>query len=177
MSADPCSSSHQQIGCFAPGAAEKKFIYPVTFATFRALTLAAALALAACQSQGDQPDLPGNPDDNRPWSEIAPDETVRFTGTEPFWGGHVSGGTLVYETPETPEGTTITVDRFDGRGGLSWSGTLNDGAFTMTLTPGDCSDGMSDRTYPFVVTLQIADEMRSGCAWTEARPFEGPAAP
>ncbi|MCW2395620.1 MULTISPECIES: COG3650 family protein [unclassified Sphingobium] len=147
----------------------------VTLNIVRALPL--ALLLAGCQSHGDEPNVPGNRDDNRPYSEIAANETVRFTGTEPFWGGQVAGKTLVYETPETPKGERIAVERFDGRGGLSWSGTLNAAPFTMTLTPGDCSDGMSDRTYPFVATLQIGDALRSGCAWSDAHPFKGDAAP
>ena len=49
--------------------------------------------------------------------------------------------------------------------------------FALAVTPGDCSDGMSDRTYPFVATLQVAGEQRNGCAWTERRPFTGSAAP
>ena len=47
----------------------------------------------------------------------------------------------------------------------------------MTVTPGACSDGMSDRTYPYTVTLKIGDDTREGCAWTDAQPFEGPEAP
>ncbi len=80
---------------------------------------------------------------------------MRFTGAEPFWGGEVAGGTLSYSTPETPDGETIAVERFAGRGGLSFNGTLGEQAFEMMVTPLECSDGMSDRTYPFTVTLQI----------------------
>jgi len=144
---------------------------------FSTLLLASLVALTACQSRGDEATVPGNTDDDRPYSGIGADETVRFTGTEPFWGGRVAGETLTYETPEDPDGETIAVDRFEGRGGLSWSGTLDGAAFTMTVTPAECSDGMSDRVYPFVATLQIGDAMRSGCAWTEAQPFSGPEAP
>ena len=45
--------------------------------------------------------------------------------------------------------------RFAGRGGLSYSGTIDGRSFDMAVTPAECSDGMSDRTYPFVVTLRI----------------------
>ena len=62
-------------------------------------------------------------------------------------------------------------------GGLGFSGTLDGAAFDMTVTPGACSDGMSDRTYPYTVTLKIGDDTREGCAWTDAQPFEGPEAP
>lgn len=138
------------------------------------LALIAPLVLSACGANPDKPDLPG---DDRPYSGIASDETVRFTGTEPFWGGEVSGEKLTYTTPDSPEGEVITVDRFDGRGGLSWSGKLGEASFTMTVTPAECSDGMSDRTYPFVATLQTGEELRSGCAWSETKPFSGPEAP
>jgi len=136
------------------------------------------LALAACQSGGpDGSVLPGNPDDDHPFSEVAADETLHFTGTEPFWGGDVTGEKMLYKTPEQPDGQTITVSRFAGRGGLSYSGTLDGAPFTMAVTTGICSDGMSDRSYPFVVTLQLGDAMRTGCAWSDTHAFKGPEAP
>lgn len=120
---------------------------------------------------------PGNSEDTAPYSGIARDETVHFTGTEPFWGGEASGGTLTYSTPENIDGTTIRVERFAGRGGLSLSGQLDGAPFDMAITPGACSDGMSDRTYPFTVTLQVRGEQRNGCAWTERQSFTGPEHP
>jgi uncharacterized membrane protein len=150
----------------------------------RLIALIAALPLAACQPDGGSPtpaqadgvDLPdaGSSD---AWSGIGPDETLRFTGTEPFWGGQVTGGSLTYNTPENIDGTTIAVERFAGRGGLSFSGDYEGAAFEMAVTPGECSDGMSDRTYPFTVTLLVGGEQRNGCGWTERQPFEGPEHP
>jgi uncharacterized membrane protein len=134
------------------------------------------LALAAC-GQGGGPDVPGDRSDAQAFDGIGPGETIRFTGTEPFWGGEVSDGSLTYSTPEDLDGTKIAVTRFAGRGGLSLSGELAGRRFDMTITPGMCSDGMSVRTYPFVVTLRIGEETRNGCGWTEARPFSGPEAP
>ncbi len=107
------------------------------------------------------------------FSAIGADETIRFTGTEPFWGGSVTGAELVYSTPENQDGDKIAVRRFAGNNGLGFSGSLNGGPFDMTVTPGSCSDGMSDRTYPFTVTLKLGEEQRSGCAWTERTPFSG----
>lgn len=125
-----------------------------------------ALALGACQAGGDH-SLPGDSNDHAAYAGIGPDETIRFTGTEPFWGATAQGDQLVYTTPERPEGTTIAVKRFAGRGGLSFSGMLDGAKFDLTITPGECSDGMSDRTYPFTATLLVAGETRKGCAWTE----------
>ena len=155
---------------------------------------ACTLLFAACQSQqaADEPaaaeDLaeagaaadaavPGDADETAPYSEIAEDEVLRFTGTEPFWGGEVSGKTLKYSTPEDQDGTVIAVERFAGRGGISYSGLLDGADFEMTITPLECSDGMSDRTYPFTVTLEIGEDKRNGCAWSEQHPFEGPEHP
>lgn len=135
-----------------------------------------ALMLAACQSGGDT-NVPGDKSDTQPFSGIAADETLRFTGTEPFWGGEATGRTLRYSIPEHQDGIEIIVERFAGRGGLSLSGDLDGRPFDMMVTPGQCSDGMSDRTYPYVVTLRIGSEVRNGCGWTDDEPFEGPAAP
>jgi len=143
------------------------------------LACAAASLLAACQPQNGAADgvLPGNSDGTEPYDGIAEDEVLRFTGTEPFWGGEVNGNTLRYSTPDDQEGTAIEVERFAGRGGISFSGRLGDASFDMTVTPLGCSDGMSDRTYPFAVTLEIGDETRIGCAWSDRCPFEGPENP
>lgn len=100
-------------------------------------------------------------------------ETFRFAGNEPFWGGEVTGTSLRYSTPENVDGVTVAVERFAGLGGLGLSGKLDGENFDMAITEEPCSDTMSDRTYPFSVTLRIGREGRSGCGWTDARPYEG----
>jgi uncharacterized membrane protein len=138
---------------------------------YRVMILAPALLLAACQSAGEGERT------TEPYAAIGADETIRFTGTEPFWGGEVTGERLLYSTIENPDGTAIAVGRFAGNSGLGFSGTLAGARFDMTVTEGECSDGMSDRTYPLTVTLMVGEEQRNGCAWTEARPFSGPGNP
>lgn len=138
----------------------------------------ALLALAACHSGPHEgAAMPGDSQDHQPFSAVAPDEQLHFTGTEPFWGGEVTATQMTYKTPEKPDGQAVAVSRFAGRGGLSFSGTLDGAAFTMAVTAGACSDGMSDRSYPFVVTLQHGDATRTGCGWSDRHPFTGPAAP
>ena len=110
-------------------------------------------------------------EDTAPFSGIAESERVHFTGTEPFWGGEVASGQLRYTTPENPDGQTIQVERFAGRGGVSFSGMLGARNLDMMVTPGKCSDGMSDRTYPLTVTLRLGEEVRDGCAWSDAEPY------
>ncbi|AIT80970.1 COG3650 family protein [Novosphingobium pentaromativorans] len=142
----------------------------VPFVTRRVLLLS-PLILAACQPGASN--VPGDSNDHQPWSGIGENEVVHFLGTEPFWGGQADGTRLTYTTPENQAGETISVSRFAGRGGLSFSGTLSGGEMTLAITPGECSDGMSDTAYPFGVTLRIGDEVRQGCAWTARNPRMG----
>ena len=130
---------------------------------FCALVLA---SLTACQSGSDE-SVPGDTSDTEPFSHIAEDATLRLLGTEPFWGATIADGGLIWTTPENIDGTTVTVARFAGRGGLSFSGELDGAAMDVAITPGECSDGMSDRTYPFHATIQIGARKYSGCAWRE----------
>ncbi|RJX68113.1 hypothetical protein D6858_09355 [Tsuneonella suprasediminis] len=134
-------------------------------------------ALAGCSASGGNGNMPGDTEDWSPYAGIGENETVRFTGTEPFWGGTVAGQTLIYSTPESTEGKAIGVERFAGRGGISWSGMYGGAPLVLAVTPGKCSDGMSDRSYPFVATLQVAGEQRNGCAWSDKKPFSGPEHP
>ena len=142
---------------------------------------AASLTLAGCQQSGaeagGQATSSASDRSTEPYAGVNEGETIRFTGTEPFWGGEVTGDELRYTTPENQEGAVIAVERFAGNNGVAYSGVLNGSAFDMTVTPGQCSDGMSDRMYPFTVTLKIADETRGGCAWTDRMRFTGPENP
>ena len=130
------------------------------------------LFLAACSSEPDAA-LPGNAQDDQPFSGIGESEMLSLTGTEPFWSGEIVGRQLTYTTPEDMDGTRVAVSRFAGRGGLSYSGELSGQPLDIAITPAPCSDGMSDRSYPFTVTLQIGEEQRNGCGWSDAQPFTG----
>lgn len=145
----------------------------------RLASLSLVLILAACQGDaGRTAQGEGVRDGPGPaFAGIKPDERLRFTGTEPFWGGDAQGSELTWTTPENPQGTRVKVSRFDGNNGLSFSGALGGQGFDMAVTEAACSDGMSDRTYPFTVSMRLGGEVRQGCAWTERRPFTGPAAP
>ena len=135
--------------------------------------------LAACNSHGGAGDAttPTGGSKAAIYAGVAPGDTLQFTGTEPFWGGSVKGEALTYQTPERPDGAVIAVRRFAGNNGLNFSGELDGRAFDMAVTEAACSDGMSDRSYPFTVTLQLGGELRNGCAWTDARKFTGPERP
>ena len=131
-----------------------------------------ALGLAACTPAQDGIDPGGETFD-----QVAADEVVTLVGTEPFWNVAIDKGEALYTTPENQPGTRFAVTRFAGNNGLGFSGELDGRAFTATLTPGDCSDGMSDRTFPFVATIALGEETLRGCGYTSSQPFTGDAAP
>ncbi len=133
----------------------------------RATVLALPLMLLAACGQGGAANVPGDTGDESAYAGIADDAVIHLTGAEPFWGGMVEGGWLTYTTPEDIEGRRLSVTRFAGRGGLSFSGVLQGQPLDLAVTPGTCSDGMSERTYPYVATLQIGSEQRFGCAWLD----------
>jgi len=151
-------------------------MYRAPYLAFVAAPL--ALMLAACHSDGGpHGNVPGDTASNAPFHGIAPNEELHFLGTEPFWGGHAKGTVLTYTTPEDAEGQTITVSRFAGRGGIAFSGKFHGQTFDMAVTEGECSDGMSDKAYPFSVTLHVEGNIRTGCAWSVEHPATGPAKP
>lgn len=135
----------------------------------RALALAPLLAAASCGSETGNP----KPGDVPVFDGIGESEVITALGNEPFWSARIEGAQLTYSTPDNIEGTAIAVTRFAGNGGLGISGTIDGAALQLALTPGACSDGMSDRTYPYGATLAIGDTTLSGCAYTDAQPFAG----
>lgn len=139
------------------------------------IAISLVASLGACQQHhGAAGQVPGDAASTAPFAEIAAGDVVRFTGTEPFWGGDVTGDLLTWTTPEKIDGVTARVTRFAGRGGMGFTGTLDGRPFTMTVSEGACSDGMSDRAYPFTVSVQLGqDPLLTGCGWTSANGFTG----
>ncbi len=133
------------------------------------LLLAAA---AACTPAADGIDPKG-----KTFDAVAPEEAVTLTGTEPFWTLAIAAGEGVWTTPDNQPGTRFAVERFAGNNGLGFSGELDGKPLTATLTPGECSDGMSDRRFPFVATIALGGETFEGCGYTTSQPFNGGEAP
>ena len=136
------------------------------------LAISAALLLAACTKAPDAA-LPGNAEDDQPFAAIGEDEVIRVLGTEPFWGGEIAHGMVTWSTPDNPDGQRVPVTRFAGRGGLSFSGELDGRQLDIAITPATCSDGMSDRTYPYAATVQHGDQQLNGCGWSEREGYTG----
>ncbi len=104
--------------------------------------------------QGDEPGFP---------------TSFRALGTEPFWALHVSDERLRYSTPEDQEGKSVPFTRdVTAPGEVALRAELDGKPLVLTGRIANCSDGMSDREYPFAVELRVGDELRKGCA----RPIE-----
>jgi uncharacterized membrane protein len=87
-----------------------------------------------------------------------------LVGTEPFWGGTVTGTSVRYMVPERQFGDVVETRRTYGPGSETYSGTFRGQPFVLTLRRAPCSDGMSERPFAFTATLQVAGETRRGCA-------------
>lgn len=135
------------------------------------------VALAACT------ETPGDISrDASPFDGINKAATISVGGTEPFWSLDIAptagGYEARYSTPEQPDLVPFAVSRFAGNNGLGFSGQTQRRSINLALTPGKCSDGMSDRTYPYTATLLIGDDTLYGCAHTDLEPFiEGEVVP
>jgi len=132
---------------------------------FLCLSVSIVLALSAC-SQADSIDAGGATFDG-----IAPNSSITLTGAEPFWGLEIEPEgdgkySARFNHSEDIDGSEFIATRFAGNNGLGFSGTLDGKAVHVALTPGECSDGMSERTYPFTATLALGDEVLFGCAFT-----------
>lgn len=138
----------------------------------------AMLSLTACRAEPIANDVAGNAGNadvvatapaNLAEPPAAPPLTqptarYRFTGNEPFWGGTIDGTTILYQTPEDQAGQTIAATVTTEGATTRYSGTLEGRPFVLKLTPGTCSDGMSDTVYPLHAVLAVRGEARQGCA-------------
>ncbi|QNP39969.1 COG3650 family protein [Lysobacter solisilvae (ex Woo and Kim 2020)] len=95
--------------------------------------------------------------------EHAPVLAFRGFGTEPFWSARVDGDTLVFSTPENQAGTTMHGRRVPSLTGFVFIGKDGERDFHLGLTPGACSDGMSDNRYDYVATFILGDTTYKGC--------------
>ena len=93
---------------------------------------------------------------------IAP---ISGIGTEPFWTVRTEGRCVTYSTPEDQSGTRVWTTATTTAGATKWVGALRGKPFELIVTPkADCSDGMSDKTYPMEIVLKVNGEVRHGCA-------------
>ena len=126
--------------------------------------------LAAC-SQGSEPIKGGaEPAPDAPvLSGVDLSQPVRLLGTEPFWGIELTGSELVYSGLERPE-QRAPQPQATLQGNVATFQTQSEAGtpFNVTLTATECSDGMSDRTYPLTAMVKVGEETLMGCAAASA---------
>ena len=147
-----------------------------------AMALTPLVLLAACAQPADEQPAgeqtaseeadseppSGTAERNGASESIIPAE-FKALGTEPFWAltstGTGTAHSLRYSAPGNIEGTLVTIQEESAAAETRRiTGTLDDEPFTLVLTVEQCSDGMSDRDYPFAARIVLGDETLSGCA-------------
>jgi len=133
------------------------------------LAALAVLTVAAC-SPAEEPAPPAPAPEPAPvLAGVDLAQPVRALGTEPFWSVELTGTEMIYTTPEPPEqrapqpapvvqGTTATYE----------AETTDGVVLSVTLVATECSDGMSDRTYPLTAMIKVGDLELTGCAASSA---------
>ncbi|GAW41740.1 hypothetical protein SH203_02149 [Brevundimonas sp. SH203] len=126
----------------------------------------AGLSLAGCYDRDDaKPKTAPEPQAAAVLGGVDLGKPVRALGTEPFWGVEITPDALIYTRVDQPtqrapnHGATVqgTVATFA-------SSTDLNKAMNVTLIATECSDGMSDRTYPLTARVEIGDDTLTGCA-------------
>ena len=92
-------------------------------------------------------------------------EPLRALGTEPFWALDIDTGGLKFITPDDTSGIrfpstapTISADT------VVWSLQAEHGTIEARVWAEKCSDGMSDREYPFASQVIVHGTTYRGCA-------------
>ena len=132
--------------------------------------LAALSLLAACTQEPAQgPDRPETPAPPPVLGGVDLGQPVRALGTEPFWGVDIAPARITYSGVDRPvqaapnPGPAVT-----GTMATWTTQTAQGNALEITLIATECSDGMSDRTYPLTARVVVGSETLQGCAASTA---------
>jgi uncharacterized membrane protein len=92
-----------------------------------------------------------------------PKVRVHAFGNEPFWSVQVMPGILRYSSPETEDIDFVSLEVTEGKGSR-YSGVMNGENVILQISPGKCSDGMSDTVHSWTAMLTIGAKSHQGCA-------------
>ena len=147
-----------------------------TSATVCALCVLVTAVATAC---GDREVRPNDTASSVPRDTIVDlmsAEPLRALGTEPFWALDVDATGLRFITPEDTSGlrfppitATAVADT------VVWSGQTERATLELRVWLEKCSDGMSDREYPYASRVTVAGTTYRGCA--DRRKSIAPAGP
>ena len=89
----------------------------------------------------------------------------RALGTEPFWHLEVTASGLRFTTPDDTMGIIVPpLPPRQAADTLRWTGETERTAFDVRIWPVNCSDGMSDKTWPATALVEIDQKTWKGCA-------------
>ncbi len=126
---------------------------------------AATLTILAACSQPAADKAPAAPVEARTLAGVDLDQPLRVLGTEPFWAVEITPAGLTYSGVDRPEQKAANPGpALQGTVATWTTETEAKTPLVVTLTATDCSDGMSDRTYPLTARVEIGGETLTGCA-------------
>lgn len=100
-----------------------------------------------------------------PALQMVPGPAFRLVGNEPFWAVHIDSTLIRYTTPDDTSGTRFPpVKPLQLGDTLRWTSSNPQTIIEAWVVPESCSDGMSDRTWPYRASVQVGDRKLQGCA-------------
>jgi uncharacterized membrane protein len=131
---------------------------------FALLCAISAAALTAC-SQPAAEKAPAASVEARTLAGVDLDQPLRVLGTEPFWAVEITPAGLTYSGVDRPAQKAANPGpALQGTVAVWTTQTEASMPLVVTLMATDCSDGMSDRTYPLTAKVETGTETLSGCA-------------
>ena|SRR5688572_22211389 len=99
-------------------------------------------------------------------ASVSTAEPLRALGTEPFWALDIDSSGLRFTTPEDTSGTRFPPNAPSPIAGdtLVWMAETEMTAIHVRIWRESCSDGMSDRTYPYTAIVRVSGTTYRGCA-------------
>ncbi len=94
------------------------------------------------------------------------DPVYQLIGTEPFWGLRIDRSGLRFTTPDDSVGIRFGYARAILHGdSLRWNSVASSGSLVeAVIVRESCSDGMSDKVWPWRARVQIDTTRYAGCA-------------
>jgi uncharacterized membrane protein len=123
-----------------------------------------ALGLAACDPRAADSAGPPQPPADAPEIPAEFRADIRLVGTEPFWALRIAADRMVLSRIGQPD-LTVTHAGPSGRADeAEWAGE----GLTARVVRQVCSDGMSDRVYPYAATVEAGGQTLKGCGDAES---------
>lgn len=98
-------------------------------------------------------------------SNVDLDKSITLVGTDPLWNILFGDGRMVFSSPDSHKGRTLSTSFILNKDGAEW----HDDDMDIYLIPVRCSDGRSDVGYPLRAVVHIGETVLKGCANNTSR--------